>query len=59
MPVALGALLAREYFKDEAITAAVADNQGHTVIAAGKALSDAQILNMNWLVQGVQGKLTP
>jgi basic membrane protein A len=36
---------------------AVHDNEGHVVIAAGKALTDAQILQMNWLVQGVQGKL--
>ena len=36
---------------------AVADNQGRVVIAAGQTLSDAQILAMNWLVQGVQGKL--
>ena len=36
---------------------AVRDNQGHVVIAAGKLLSDAQILAMNWLVEGVQGKL--
>ena len=36
---------------------AVFDNDGHEVIAAGKPLSDAQIQGMNWLVQGVQGKL--
>lgn len=36
---------------------AVRDNQGHVVIAAGQTLTDAQILQMNWLVQGVQGKL--
>ena len=36
---------------------AVRDNQGHVVIAAGKSLTDAQILEMNWLVQGVQGNL--
>ena len=33
------------------------DNEGHEVLAAGKTLSDEQILNMNFLVQGVQGKL--
>ena len=33
------------------------DNQGHEVLAAGKTLTDAQILTMNFLVQGVQGKL--
>ena len=37
--------------------AAVRDNEGHEVIAAGQALTDAQILQMNWLVEGVQGKV--
>jgi len=36
---------------------AVKDNLGHEVIAAGQALSDEQILKMNWLVEGVQGTL--
>jgi len=36
---------------------ALLDNEGREVLAAGKALSDEQILNMNFLVQGVQGKL--
>ena len=36
---------------------AVLDNEGREVIGAGQSLSDAQILSMNWLVQGVQGKL--
>jgi len=36
---------------------AVLDNQGKEVIAKGQTLSDEQILKMNWLVQGVQGKL--
>lgn len=31
----------------------VLDNAGHTVIAAGQALTDAQILAMDFLVQGV------
>lgn len=35
--------------------APVRDNQGKTAIAAGQALDDAQILGMNWLVEGVQG----
>jgi basic membrane protein A len=35
----------------------VRDNEGREVIAAGHALSDAQILQMNWLVEGVQGKV--
>jgi len=37
----------------------VRDNTGQVVIAAGQALSDAQILGMNWLVEGVQGTLPP
>ena len=36
---------------------AVKDNEGREVIAAGVALSDEQILAMNWLAEGVQGKL--
>ena len=36
---------------------AVLDNTGKEVIAKGQTLSDDQILKMNWLVQGVQGKL--
>ncbi|MGA8783921.1 MAG: BMP family ABC transporter substrate-binding protein [Polaromonas sp.] len=36
---------------------ALMDNEGHEVLAAGKALTDEQILGMNFLVQGVQGKL--
>ena len=36
---------------------AVLDNEGREVIAQGQTLSDAQILNMNWLVQGVQAKV--
>ena len=35
----------------------VNDNEGHAVIVAGQTLGDAQILAMNWLVQGVVGKL--
>jgi len=34
----------------------LADNDGKTVLAKGQALTDAQILEMNWLVEGVQGK---
>ncbi|PKO42810.1 MAG: BMP family ABC transporter substrate-binding protein [Betaproteobacteria bacterium HGW-Betaproteobacteria-3] len=37
---------------------AVRDNTGREVTAAGHALTDAEILHMNWLVEGVQGKLT-
>ncbi len=42
----------------QAAQAAVRDNEGHEVIAKGQTLSDAQILGMNWLVEGVQGKIT-
>lgn len=35
----------------------VRDNSGQVVIPKGSQLSDAQILTMNWLVDGVQGKL--
>jgi simple sugar transport system substrate-binding protein len=35
----------------------ISDNQGHVVIAKGKALSDAQILEMDYLVAGVRGKV--
>ncbi|BEU95901.1 BMP family ABC transporter substrate-binding protein [Acidovorax sp. DW039] len=36
---------------------AVRDTEGREVIAAGQTLSDAQILQMNWLVEGVKGSL--
>jgi len=35
----------------------ITDNEGQQVLAAGKTLSDEQILGMNFLVSGVQGKL--
>ena len=35
----------------------VRDNKGQVVIPAGTSLADAQILEMNYLVQGVQGSL--
>ena len=35
----------------------VRDNTGRVVIARGSQLSDAQILQMDWLVEGVQGTL--
>ena len=38
-------------------TQAVFDNTGKEVIAKSQTLSDEQILKMNYLVQGVQGKL--
>ena len=37
---------------------AVRDNEGHVVIAKGETLSDEKILGMNWLVAGVQGKIS-
>lgn len=36
----------------------VLDNEGNERIAQGTELSDGQILGMNWLVAGVQGKVT-
>ena len=38
-------------------TRAVRDNQGREAIPAGQTLTDGQILQMNWLVDGVLGKL--
>ncbi len=35
----------------------ITDNQGKLVLPAGQALSDEQILKMNYLVAGVQGKI--
>jgi len=35
----------------------IADNEGRQVVAAGAAMTDEQILAMNFLVSGVQGKL--
>ncbi|MDZ4293269.1 MAG: BMP family ABC transporter substrate-binding protein [Burkholderiales bacterium RIFCSPHIGHO2_02_FULL_66_10] len=40
-----------------AAKADVRNNEGQVVMAAGQSLSDAEILNMNWLVDGVVGKL--
>lgn len=36
----------------------VLDNEGKLVIAKGQTLSDVDILGMNWLVAGVQGKVS-
>lgn len=36
---------------------ALLDNEGREVLAAGKTLTNERILGMNFLVQGVQGKL--
>jgi len=41
-----------------ATSADVRDNEGHVVIGKGAALTDAQILTMNWLAEGVQGSLS-
>jgi basic membrane protein A and related proteins len=35
----------------------ITDNEGKLVLPAGQSLSDAQILNMNYLVQGVVGRI--
>lgn len=40
-----------------AATADVRDNEGRVAIPKGQALRDDQILEMNWLVEGVQGKV--
>lgn len=41
-----------------AVAADVRDNEGHVVIPKGAQLSDEQILKMNWLVEGVQGRVS-
>jgi simple sugar transport system substrate-binding protein len=38
-------------------TGPIADNEGKPVAGKGQALTDDQILNMNFLVSGVQGKI--
>jgi basic membrane protein A len=35
----------------------IADNEGHAVVAQGASMTDEQILSMNFLVSGVQGKV--
>jgi len=37
----------------------IADNEGKAIVATGQKLSDAQILNMNYGVAGVMGKINP
>ncbi|MFT4268220.1 MAG: BMP family ABC transporter substrate-binding protein [Xenophilus sp.] len=37
----------------------VRDNQGRVAIARGSALDDAAILKMDWLAEGVQGRIAP
>ena len=39
-------------------TGPITDNEGHEVLAKGQVMTDAQILNMNFLVSGVQGKVS-
>jgi len=41
-----------------AVQGDVRDNTGKVVIAKGTQLSDAQILHMNWLVEGVSGRIS-
>ncbi|OYU30419.1 MAG: BMP family ABC transporter substrate-binding protein [Comamonadaceae bacterium PBBC2] len=36
----------------------ITDNEGREVVPAGQSLNDGQILGMNYLVQGVQGKIS-
>ena len=40
-----------------ALKSPVKDNEGNTVIPANSTLADREVLGMNWLVEGVQGKL--
>jgi basic membrane protein A and related proteins len=35
----------------------ISDNEGKLVVAKGQAMTDDQILSMNFLVAGVQGKV--
>jgi simple sugar transport system substrate-binding protein len=37
----------------------IADNEGKAIVAVGQKLSDVQILNMNFVVAGVMGKINP
>lgn len=39
-------------------TGPIVDNEGREVLGKGQQLSDEQILNMNYLVQGVVGKIS-
>jgi simple sugar transport system substrate-binding protein len=36
----------------------ITDNEGRELLPAGQSLNDGQILGMNYLVQGVQGKVS-
>jgi simple sugar transport system substrate-binding protein len=35
----------------------IVDNEGREVVPKGQVMTDAQILNMNFLVSGVQGRI--
>ena len=35
----------------------IVDNEGHEVVPKGRAMTDEQILTMNFLVSGVQGRI--
>jgi len=39
-------------------TGPIVDNEGREVLAKGQLLSDEQILNMNYLVAGVVGRIS-
>ena len=43
--------------KLQPFTGPIVDNEGREVLAKGQKLSDEQILNMNYLVAGVQGRI--
>jgi basic membrane protein A len=36
----------------------IVDNEGRELLPAGQSLTDAQILGMNYLVQGVVGRIS-
>ena len=64
-PVVPRKIVARVKAKEDAIRNAsfhpfqgpVKDQDGNVRIAAGTTISDADLLKMDWYVQGVQGKL--
>jgi simple sugar transport system substrate-binding protein len=37
----------------------IVDNEGKAIVAVGQKLTDVQILNMNYGVTGVVGKISP
>ena len=38
-------------------TGPITDNEGKVVVPEGKTATDEELLNMNWLVKGVVGKV--